>query len=63
MSNEFEDLSTTPTLTLDPFQPQWFFAAGFGLVAVYALSMWRWGMNEEERDLVRRPLARIFRAR
>ena len=50
-------------LTLDPFQPQWFFAAGFGLVAVYALSMWRWGMNEEERDLVRRPLARIFRAR
>ena len=48
-------------LTLDLFQPLWFFAAGAGLVAVYALSMWRWGMNEGEKDLVRRPLAKLFK--
>lgn len=43
-------------VTLDLFQPACFFLSGCGLVVVYALSMWRWGMNEEEKDLVRKPL-------
>ena len=47
-------------LTLNLFQPICFFAAGFGLIAVYAASMWRWGMNGEEKDLVRRPLKKIM---
>ena len=48
-------------LTLDLFQPLWFFAAGAGLVLVYALSMWRWGMNGSEKDLVRKPLTKILK--
>lgn len=48
-------------LTLDVFQPLWFFASGAGLVLVYGLSMWRWGMNEGEKDLVRKPLKKILK--
>ena len=48
-------------LALDLFQPLCFFGAGAGLVLVYALSMWRWGMNEEEKNLIRRPLGRLFK--
>ena len=48
-------------LALDLFRPLWFFAAGTGLVAVYALSMWRWGMNGEEKDLLRRPLMKLLK--
>lgn len=48
-------------LTLDLFRPLWFFAAGAGLVLVYALSMWCWGMNEGEKDLVRQPLKYILK--
>lgn len=47
-------------VTLDLFQPACFFLSGCGLVVVYALSMWRWGMNEEEKDLVRKPLKRLL---
>ncbi len=48
-------------LTLDLFRPACFFGAGVGLVVVYALSMWRWGMNESEKGLLRRPLQKILR--
>lgn len=37
---------------LDLFQPAVFFISGAGLVAIYCLSMWRWGMNEQEKSMV-----------
>lgn len=48
-------------LTLDLFRPICFFASGCGLITVYAISMWRWGMNGEEKDLIRRPLRKIMK--
>lgn len=50
-------------VALDTFQPICFFLSGCGLVAVYALSMWRWGMNAGEKDLVRKPLQKFLKGR
>lgn len=38
-----------------------FFATGAGLVAVYGLSMWRWGMNREEKKMVMNMIAGCVR--
>lgn len=48
---------------LDLFQPIAFFLTGAGLVGVYGLSMWRWGMNEEEKALLQKPLMYLRRNR
>lgn len=50
-------------MMLDLFRPVNFFTAGCGLVAVYTVSMWRWGMNEEEKNLVRKPFLKLFENR
>lgn len=49
--------------TLNLFHPAVFFLAGTGLVVVYAASMWRWGMNGSEKDLIRRPLSKLCKIR
>ena len=51
------------SLMVDLFTPMPFLLAGLGLVVVYSLSMWRWGMNEDEKNLVRQPLANLRRRR
>lgn len=48
-------------MLLDVFRPVTFLLAGMGLVAVYGISMWRWGMDEYEKSIILRPLGKLRR--
>ncbi|MDO4269913.1 MAG: oligosaccharide flippase family protein [Eubacteriales bacterium] len=46
---------------LDVFRPAAFLLSGIGLVAVYCVSMWRWGMDAYEKSIILRPLDKLRR--
>ena len=41
------------------FRPVTFLLSGGGLVLIYTLSMWRWGMNDYEKQLILKPIYRL----
>ncbi len=48
-------------LFVDPYDFWMFLLFGSAYVAVYAISMWIWGLNDSEKNLFRKPLQRLFR--
>ena len=47
-------------LFVDPYDFWMFLLFGSAYVAVYAISMWIWGLNDSEKNLFRKPLQRLF---
>lgn len=50
---------TVCMIITDPFDPIIFLATGAGLVLIYAISMWHWGINDYEKSLVIRTVQKL----